>query len=278
MRYMAESKKVTVRLAPELVERLQRIADKRWMTPSQVLRDYIVNDSMGDEDTDVGKDKNAPPLMSEDDDCLEFAESAEERRGKDGRYKKGCLFFVLLYCPTKTAVHRIRTCSYVNEFAAAAHDLDVYSQEDMEKALKKGRIPDWKVGELKKHHVHAFLRCSQVRPDTLASALEIPVNHVQYVKKTKVFGCLSYLTHALWPEKHLYDDSEVISNYDWKAERDGTKRVNVLEDILSRIDSGEITENNYVHMLPIATAVKYERQMQSAFRLYRRKHAHEASS
>lgn len=37
---MAESKKVTVRLAPELVERLQRIADKRWMTPSQVLRDY----------------------------------------------------------------------------------------------------------------------------------------------------------------------------------------------------------------------------------------------
>lgn len=101
MRYMAESKKVTVRLAPELVERLQRIADKRWMTPSQVLRDYIVNDSMGDEDTDVGKDKNAPPLMSEDDDCREFAESAEERRGKDGRYKKGGLFFVLPCLPWK---------------------------------------------------------------------------------------------------------------------------------------------------------------------------------
>lgn len=221
------------------------------------------------------KTRMLPAMMSEADDGWEFAEDVEERKDKDGRYKKGCLFFVLLYCPTKTAIHRIRTCSYVNEFAAAAHDLDVYSQEDMEKALKKGRIPDWKVGELKKHHVHAFLRCSQVRPDTLASALEIPVNHVQYVKKTKVFGCLSYLTHALWPEKHLYDDSEVISNYDWKAERDGTKRVNVLEDILSRIDSGEITENNYVHMLPIATAVKYERQMQSAFKIFRRKHAHE---
>lgn len=265
MRYMAESKKVTVRLAPELVERLQRIADKRWMTPSQVLRDYIVNDSMGDEDTDVGKDKNAPPLMSEDDDCLEFAESAEERRGKDGRYKKGGLFFVLLYCPTKTAVHRIRSCRYVKQFAAAAHDFDVYSQGDMKNTLKE-------------HHVHAFLRCSPVRADTLASTLDVPINHIRYVKKTKVFGCLNYLTHALWPEKHLYDDSEVISNYDWKLERDGVKRVNVLEDIISRIDSGEITENNYIHMLSLPTIVKYERQIQSAFRLYRRKHAHETSS
>lgn len=56
---MTESKKVTVRLAPELAERLQRIADKRWMTQSQVLRDYIVNDKLGDEDTDVREDKNA---------------------------------------------------------------------------------------------------------------------------------------------------------------------------------------------------------------------------
>ena len=56
---MTESKKVTVRLAPELAERLQRIADKRWMTQSPVLRDYIVHDKLGDEDTDVREDKNA---------------------------------------------------------------------------------------------------------------------------------------------------------------------------------------------------------------------------
>lgn len=203
------------------------------------------------------------------------AESAEKNRNKRGQYKEGTLFLVLFWEPTKAVISAVKRCKYIKEYAGCSHELDVYSQEDLDKAHRRGRSPEWQAGDRKKPHVHVFLRCSKVRADTLAKALGIPVQFVQYVRKDQVHAVLCYLTHQLWPEKHQYLDSDVFSNYDWVAERDGTKRVDELETIVEAIDAGLITKTNVYTRLSSMLMIKYDRQIKKAFEIYDQRHKHD---
>lgn len=204
------------------------------------------------------------------------AESAEKHRDKNGAYKQGTLFMIVCFLPTKTLQSRIKRCKYIKQYAGCTHDIDIYSQEDMDKALRQDRHPSWAVGDTKKHHCHVFLRCHRVRLDTLANALGIPVNHIQYVKST--YGVLCYLTHKGWEEKHQYDDNDVWSNYDWISERDGAKHVDELDVILAQVDAGVITKTNVAQMLTIGQYVKYKAKLQDAFWYYDQTHKHDKNT
>lgn len=208
----------------------------------------------------------------EDDDG---SESAELHKNKKGQYVAGTLFVILDWRPTRTVQSAIKRCPYVINYAGASHDLDTYSQEDLEKALSKGREIDWNVGDSKKHHCHVFLRTKQVRADTLAKALGIDVKFVRYLPKNRIYGMLCYLTHKGWEEKHQYQESDIWSNFDWIAERDGRKHMNEWDQIVSRIESGEVTENNAVRKLGLATYTKYKTKLTTAFEGYKKLHAHD---
>lgn len=211
----------------------------------------------------------------EDDDG---SESAELHKNKKGQYVAGTLFVILDWRPTRTVQSAIKRCPYVINYAGASHDLDTYSQEDLEKALSKGREIDWGVGDSKKHHCHVFLRTKQVRADTLAKALGIDVKFVRYLPKNRIYGMLCYLTHKGWEEKHQYQESDVWSNFDWIAERDGEKKVNELDEILKRIEAGEITKTNVTQCLTMAQYVKYKVKLQDAFWYYDQVHKHDKNA
>lgn len=199
--------------------------------------------------------------------------SADKNKDKHGRYRLGTLFMIVDFRETKTVRWHVERCPYVKEYAGIAHDLDTYSQEDLVKALQQGRSPDWKVGDTKKHHTHVFLRCKRVRPDTLAKDLGIPVQHIEYVKSP--YGALSYLTHRGWEEKHQYSDDEVWSNFNWLAERDGSKKTNELDEILKQVETGEITKNNVAARLSMSQYVQYKSKLQDAFDFYDKQHKHD---
>lgn len=228
------------------------------------------------------KKELVPYEDSKDNSCKEDSwidgatEPAENCKTKDGRYKNGTRFLIVDFRETKTCQTAIKRCPYVKQYAGASHDVDRYSQEDMEKSLANGRKPEWAVGEMKKHHCHGFLRTKQVRIDTLAKALGIPVNHIQYVRNP--YGALCYLTHKGWEEKHQYDDADVWSNYDWLAERDGLKHVDEVDEILKKIESGEITKTNVTQKLTMSQYVKYKTKIQDGFWFYDQQHKHDKNS
>lgn len=223
-------------------------------------------------------DKQLPVAVYDfDDDWADGAcESGDKHKDKNGNYRQGTLYMIVCFLPTKTIRSRIKRCKYIKEYAGIAHEVDIYSQEDLAKALHKGRIPAWQVGDLKKHHCHIFVRCHKVRLDTLASALGVQANHIQYVKS--VYGVLCYLTHTGWEEKHQYSEDEVWSNYDWKADRDGEKKVNELDEILTKIEAGEITKTNVTQQLTMSQYVKYKTKLQDAFWFYDQQHRHDKNS
>ncbi|MFH5969149.1 AAA family ATPase, partial [Clostridium perfringens] len=79
---------------------------------------------------------------------------------------------------------------------------------------------------------------------------------------------LSYLTHKNAPEKFQYDDSEVVSNFDWVNERSTTKskRDERKEEILNLIDVGIIREYNIHDYLTVVEFDKYKKNIDNAFK------------
>ena len=122
-------------------------------------------------------------------------------------------------------------------------------------------------------HNHLMLRFKDSVPTTAILKKLEGVCEVQHLQKMKNWNsAIAYLTHsnpkAQMEGKHLYDDSEVVSNYEWQADRDKalqdtTKR---LEDIITGIDNGVIREYNYFDYITMAEYTKYKRQIDTAFK------------
>lgn len=99
----------------------------------------------------------------------------------------------------KEALDKYKT---ISEWAYILHDKDI--KED---------------GTLKPPHFHVVIRTSgNATPlSSVASWFKIPENYVEIPKGVGAFmDCVSYLTHEYHPEKTLYQDADVHSNFDWK--------------------------------------------------------------
>lgn len=85
-------------------------------------------------------------------------------------------------------------------------------------------------GELKKAHVHWCGKRKTPAPiSTIANALHIPENDIEYCKSWKY--CLRYLIHADNPDKVQYDVNDVVANFPFIAVVEGSLSVMKMKQI-----------------------------------------------
>lgn len=115
-------------------------------------------------------------------------------------------------------------------------------------------------------HVHLMLRFNEVQ-DTkyIAKWFNVPENCLCKIKG-KFADALCYLTHENAPNKHRYDEAEVVSNFDFKKEKEKKSSNLRKEEIINKIVSGEIREYNYYEYITISEYDKYRKSIDNAFK------------
>lgn len=162
-------------------------------------------------------------------------------------------------------IQRLKKAEYVDKFALIVHDKD---------GAKDGE-------GLAAPHVHAVVKFKYpVFLARLAMTLDMPITTIEKIKAKKPYGvkrrvmdigaALCYLTHKNAPEKHQYEDSEVIASddWDWKTERDKSfQRLmkSDMEVILQGIEEGVITESNLSKFVDIHVYAEHRSEINSAF-------------
>ena len=114
-------------------------------------------------------------------------------------------------------------------------------------------------------HVHIAIRLKDsTNTKHIAEWFGVTENFVEKVKG-RWSDMLKYLTHRNAPSKFQYDDDEVVSNFDWKEERnkDGDGR---KEQIINGIVNGEIREYNYYEHISAMENDKYNRSIDLAYK------------
>lgn len=159
----------------------------------------------------------------------------------------------------------------VKKYAGIGHDKD-FSRDDYEKGDEVLVAP----------HTHLMIKFrSPVPTDAIlarAKAVGLPddcikVNCLEKIKSWK--GALNYLTHrdCHLPYKHIYDPSEVFSDFDWQAEcegyhvEQGIKPTRLREkEIVDAIFRGDIKEYDLLdHMMPYEV-VQYDSAICKSFK------------
>lgn len=110
----------------------------------------------------------------------------------------------------------------VKQYAYVLHDKDVYSLADEE------ADPTHVQGQVKPSHWHIVLQCGYaIEIGVIAKWLNIAENFVDIPKGNgagKFLDCVEYLTHESARQqelgKHRYADSDVVSNFDFRAKLD----------------------------------------------------------
>ena len=105
----------------------------------------------------------------------------------------------------------------IKRYAWIEHNKDIYTEK--EESQGKG-----KAGKRKGKHWHVVLDCpNKGYLDTIAEWFNVPLNAIDLPKGHGAFlDCVQYLTHesekCQKEGKTLYEDSEVIANFDWRKE------------------------------------------------------------
>jgi hypothetical protein len=162
----------------------------------------------------------------------------------------------------------LATYKTIKQFAYVKHDKDfLYSKSFLAFHADNDEDAIAKSKELKKPHFHIVLKFDvAINLYSVAKWFGIASNFIEIPKGRDAFiQCVQYLTHESKKEqdaeKHLYDDSEIKSNFDFRLELDNYKnkqiksqfknatgkkleiRENVLKDGLRL---SEIDSNSYV--------------------------------
>ena len=124
-------------------------------------------------------------------------------------------------------------------------------------------------GEIKDAHYHIVLRLKDSY-DTkhICQWFDIGENFISKCKG-RFSDMLKYLTHENSPSKFQYDDNLVISNYDWKEEKNkSTNRKSArLEEIINDIVDMKYREYNISNYLSNLEQVTYSRHINEAYKL-----------
>lgn len=121
-------------------------------------------------------------------------------------------------------------------------------------------------GTEKEPHYHVMVKLES--PRHLSTIVKMFNNTIpeQYFEsiKGRWNDALAYLTHANVPEKHQYDPSAVVANFEWEKEAVSSKG-NMLDDILDDIVSGKIRKFNYTKFIPPTTYINHRKEIDTAF-------------
>ena len=147
-----------------------------------------------------------------------------------------------------------RTWSQVEKWVYIVHDRDV--KED---------------GSPVASHTHMYLNFrNPVSLSTICNKMQVTENSLQFIKSW--VGCLSYLTHEGQDGKYRYDPQQVVSNYDWAADKNagagkrGRKTDGRKDDIIRSIVGGSIREYNFTEYITGEEYVKYKKAIEDSFK------------
>lgn len=143
----------------------------------------------------------------------------------------GRVFFVtqnLVYAPTgqklltQERIEKAVSKKGMTRWGWIKHDKDTYTAEEAKK------IPGAAAGKRKADHFHvAIERKSFATLGVIARAFGVPPNAVEIKPQGSFLDLIEYLTHEhpnqVNKGKHLYDDSEVHANFDWRPALDEHK-------------------------------------------------------
>ena len=128
-------------------------------------------------------------------------------------------------------------------------------------------------GELKKSHIHLALRFKNSY-DTkhISQWFDIPEQYISKVKG-KWADMLKYLTHKNAKDKFQYEDSDVVSNFDFLGVIENSNKTlsDIFKDerkieIIEMIACGEIREYNYHQYISPCEYSKYSKAINDAFK------------
>lgn len=160
----------------------------------------------------------------------------------------------------------IKGWSSIKNFAYILHDKDYKEGTD----------------ELRKPHIHLMLRFNYPTPITAivnrAINCGLPKNCItnNRIERMRNWSfALNYLTHRdeHKPWKHIYNDEDVISNFDWKLVAETAHQKKVLntsvaraKEIVELIDNGTIREYNLHEYLTAWEENQYSNYIAKAFK------------
>lgn len=163
----------------------------------------------------------------------------------------------------------------IKDYAYILHDKDNYTDKD------EAKNAEHKAGTHKANHYHIVIRLNNAY-DTkhIASWFGLAENFVgkptgkgngktkEEIEAVKWCNMLKYLTHENAPQKHQYDESEVVSNYAWIDEKEKISSKSNSEarriEIMNGIVDGTIREYNYFNYISIEEYDKYKRSIENA--------------
>jgi len=134
----------------------------------------------------------------------------------------------------------------------------------------KGAIKDWACilhdKDDTREHYHIAVRLKDSY-DTkyIAEWFGIAENFISKVKG-RWSDMLKYLIHENAPEKHQYSEEEVLSNFDWKVEKDKVSGEERKNEIINNIVDGVIREYNYTDSVNAIENDKYKVSIDRAFK------------
>lgn len=136
-------------------------------------------------------------------------------------------------------------------------------------------------GEPVAPHIHGVIDYRESRNvSTIANYFNIPVQCVSFIRQkikrgkryfSDIGGALSYLTHRNAPEKHQYDDSEVVAKpgYDWIAVRTKSEMQQAqwksFQKVLHGIEDGSIRRYNLYDQIDMQMYLDHKVEFENAF-------------
>lgn len=145
----------------------------------------------------------------------------------------------------------LNTSDKIRNYAYILHDKD--KKED---------------GTVKPPHYHIMVRFTDAyKLKTIMGIFDnlIPEQYFEGIKG-RWGDALAYLTHSNAPKKHQYNPAAVVSNFAWEKEAAEAKKIKELEEVIDKIDSGEIRLFNYTDYMTANFYAKYRRQIDTAFK------------
>lgn len=136
-------------------------------------------------------------------------------------------------------------------------------------------------GEPVAPHIHGVIDYRESRNvSTIANYFNIPVQCVSFIRQkikrgkryfSDIGGALAYLTHRNAPDKHQYDDSEVVSKpgYDWVAIRSKSEMQQAewksFHKVLHAIEDGSIRRYNLYDYVTMQMYLDHKVEFENAF-------------
>lgn len=148
----------------------------------------------------------------------------------------------------------------IEEWSYIIHDKDEveqeFSYEDNESETET---------EYKKRHIHVLMKFKQVQKlEYVAKWFGVQPNFISKIKGSWNDANL-YLIHANTPEKHQYDVSEVVSNYDYK------KFINRItsdyKKLIRRVLNGELSRSDIGGIIDLEIYIDHKKKFDNAFQI-----------